>query len=230
MTRAHDAVSALAAAARVVVLGGIAVVLHGLHRATNDIDIWLDPLRDSRAWADKLGQTLAPLGLNIARVSDQNAAFFKITFEDVAKTVERDRFVRVTGCERPIDVFREPANFAADDFDDVWERARPLDDGTRLLDEIDLVITKMHTGRPQDESDARFLQTKIESAYRERLRRCTPEDAYRLFERFVSPELAAFAATEAENGDVRIAARTALQELAASGDPYAAQLAEQLPE
>lgn len=230
MKRAHDAVSALAASGRVIVLGGIAVVLHGLHRATADVDIWLDPLSNSNTWGAYLSSVAQVHGLSAARVSEQSAQFSVIPFEDIGSIVAQDRFVRLLGCDRPIDVFREPANFTANDFNAAWDRARPLEDGTRLLDEIDLIVTKMQTGRPHDESDARFLQTKIESAYRERLRDCSRDEARALFDRFVTPDLAAFAAAQAADREVRTLARETLAELASNGDPYARNLLEEMEE
>ena len=42
----------LAARNRVVLLGGLAVVSHGLSRPTYDADVWLDPELDSARWAE----------------------------------------------------------------------------------------------------------------------------------------------------------------------------------
>lgn len=60
--KAHDVVTRLARRSRVIILGGIAVVLHGLHRSTRDVDLWVDPLGDADLWADSLrgSSTICP--------------------------------------------------------------------------------------------------------------------------------------------------------------------------
>ena len=45
---AQEAVAFLAGKRRTVLLGGMAVILHGLSRNTKDYDIWLDPLPDEQ--------------------------------------------------------------------------------------------------------------------------------------------------------------------------------------
>ena len=224
--KAHDVVAQIAAQIRVIVLGGIAVVLHGLHRSTKDVDLWLDPLANEQLWADTLRPLLESGGLIAARVADETGHFVPIAFGDIASVVARDRFVRILGSDRPIDVFRIPNHLEASEFDQIWQRSKPLEDGTRLIDEIDLIVTKMDTGRPHDEADMRFLQLKVESAYRQRIRSCSPSEAAKLFERFSTPDIAAFAATEAEDRAVRALGLQILDDLCAAGDHYAMQLAE----
>ncbi len=226
--KAHDAVARLAAENRVIVLGGIAVVLHGLHRSTKDIDIWLDPLANEQLWADTIRPLLESEGLTAARVADEAGRFVPIEYDDIASVVAQDRFVRILGSDRPIDVFRIPNHLEASEFDEIWQRSNPLEDGTRLIDEIDLIVTKMATGRPHDEADMRFLQQKVENAYRERLRSCSPNEATKLFERFSTPDIAAFAATQAEDKAVRALGLQVLDDLCAAGDHYAMQLAEEV--
>lgn len=43
---------------RVVVLGGLAVIAHGLSRPTKDGDAWVDPLDSPEAWARRVKETL----------------------------------------------------------------------------------------------------------------------------------------------------------------------------
>jgi hypothetical protein len=47
---AQEAVAFLASKRRTVLLGGMAMILHGLSRNTKDYDIWLDPLPDAQTW------------------------------------------------------------------------------------------------------------------------------------------------------------------------------------
>lgn len=44
----------LASTSRVVLLGGLAVIAHGLQRATKDAAAWLDPLQDEKSWSDRV--------------------------------------------------------------------------------------------------------------------------------------------------------------------------------
>src|SRR5271165_855222 len=55
---AQKAVAFLASKRRTVLLGGMAVILHGLSRNTKDYDIWLDPLPDVQSWAAPIQQLL----------------------------------------------------------------------------------------------------------------------------------------------------------------------------
>ncbi|MEI6035457.1 MAG: hypothetical protein WCS65_14400 [Verrucomicrobiae bacterium] len=47
---ADEIVRRLAASFRVVTLGGVAVITHGLSRNTHDLDVWLDPMESSNLW------------------------------------------------------------------------------------------------------------------------------------------------------------------------------------
>ncbi len=205
--KAHEVVTRLARRGRVIVLGGIAVVLHGFHRSTKDVDLWVDPLGDERLWADSLRQFMRSEGLTAARFADAAGNFAPVDLEEIPAVVAEDRFVRILGADRPIDAFRAPNHLTAEEFDEIWQRCELLEDGTRLLDEIDLIVTKMGTGRPHDEADTRFLQSKVERSYRERIKTCSPNEASKLFERFTTPDIAAFAATEAEDPAVRALGR-----------------------
>jgi hypothetical protein len=55
---AQEAVAFLASKRRTVLLGGMAMILHGLSRNTKDYDIWLDPLPDAQTWAAAIQQLL----------------------------------------------------------------------------------------------------------------------------------------------------------------------------
>ena len=56
---AQEAVVFLANRRRVVLLGGMAVILHGLSRSTKDYDIWLDPLPEPEVWALEIKELMA---------------------------------------------------------------------------------------------------------------------------------------------------------------------------
>ncbi|MFN0076332.1 MAG: hypothetical protein ACKVY0_07650 [Prosthecobacter sp.] len=46
---------------RVMLLGGLAVIAHGLERKTKDVDIWLEPLADAPTWVAEIAAILRQL-------------------------------------------------------------------------------------------------------------------------------------------------------------------------
>ena len=44
---------------RVVVLGGLAMIVHGLSASTREVEIWLDPMASSHEWASSLEKVCA---------------------------------------------------------------------------------------------------------------------------------------------------------------------------
>ena len=56
---ADDLVRRLAASYRVVTLGGVAVITHGLRRNTHDLDVWLDPMESPDLWCSAVQSALA---------------------------------------------------------------------------------------------------------------------------------------------------------------------------
>ena len=66
------------------------------------------------------------------------------------------------GASQPLDIFRDPNELEISEFDEVWNRATQLDDGTRVPDAIDLLVTKQATGRDKDMRDIAFLEAKAE--------------------------------------------------------------------
>lgn len=55
--------------------------------------------------------------------------------------------------------------FETDDFEAVWQRTSRNSDGTYLPDPLDLVVTKLNTGRQQDIEDSRFLESLVLKHY-----------------------------------------------------------------
>ncbi len=49
-----DFVRELARRHRVLMLGGMAVIAHGLSRPTKDSDVWLEPFTSTAEWSEKL--------------------------------------------------------------------------------------------------------------------------------------------------------------------------------
>jgi hypothetical protein len=141
---------------RYVVVGGVAVVLHGFARLTGDVDLAID-LRPPEA--RKAVEAFARLGLR-PRLPVDPLQFADAT---VRASWVRDRHMRVF-------TFLDPTNpmllvdcFAEDvlPFDGLWERSEvmPLASTTvRVASIADLIALKRLAGRPQDEQDIEALE------------------------------------------------------------------------
>jgi len=221
---AQEAVAFLASKRRTVLLGGMAVILHGLSRNTKDYDIWLDPLPDAQAWAAAIQQLLTREPSWQAQRISAFGGWIPISVANVPAVGTEDRLIRIAGAERPIDVFFVPNEFEAGDFEGVWERGTSIDPGVRLIEAIDLIVTKQLTDRPHDETDIRFLTNKIEAQYRSRLRTCSEAEAVSMLDRFATPEIAAFAVRESKEDSIRAVGWRILHEMRDSGDPFAEEL------
>ncbi len=123
-----------------VVIGGIAAVLHGVPRATFDLDVLIE------ASMENVGRLLAALreaGFGTAALT---------TPEDVLAheiTVFKDR-VR-------LDVLTRTPGIT---FVDAWSRRQTLSFGGQefyILSVADLIAAKRAAGRPQDNEDVRVL-------------------------------------------------------------------------
>jgi hypothetical protein len=64
-------------------------------------------------------------------------------------------------------------------------------------------VTKQNTTRITDVTDIKFLEDKVENEYRSRLINCTEQEAREMFERFATPEIAAYAIRENRDQKVR---------------------------
>ncbi len=214
----------LASHHRVVVLGGLAVIAHGHPRPTYDADAWLDPKLDPDPWAEAVLTMMAPhpslRALTIGR-------WKTIAAEDLANVIQRDGVIRIMGANQPLDIFRDPNELEMEEFDGVWARALPLEDGTRIPDVIDLLVTKQITGRTKDTQDIAYLEAKAESDYLARLPSATPDEALAMLARFLTPKVAEAGAHHAAES-VRAKSVEFLRELAAEGDPFARDILENL--
>ena len=126
---------------RYVVVGGIAAVLHGVPRATFDLDILIDPSPDN---ARRLLAALMQAGLGTASLTTAE----KILASEI--TVFKDR-VRV-------DVLTAAPGVS---FEDAWSRRETMNyQGQEffVLSKPDLIASKRAAGRPVDLEDARLLE------------------------------------------------------------------------
>jgi len=217
---AEDLVRQLALRFRIVTLGGVAVITHGLSRNTHDLDVWIDPMESPEAWCRALWPELTA-GTKITVIDI--GSFSPVDESAFPEVIEHDGVVRLAGLDRPLDIFRRPNEMEVSWFEEVWERATPLADGTRLPDVVDLLITKQDTGRPKDTYDIQFLEGKAEELYLERLPKATSGEALKMLERFLNPKVAAAAAAHSDP-EVREAGLQFLRDLADEGDPFARDL------
>jgi hypothetical protein len=198
-------------------LGGLAVISHGHSRPTYDADIWLDSTMPLHDWAAAVIATLSAYQ-NIRFVAI--GSWLEISSPQLANLIERDGVVRVMGANQPLDIFRTPNELEISEFDDVWNRATQLDDGTRVPDVIDLLVTKQATGRDKDMQDIAFLEAKAEREYLATLPTASAAEAAFMLARFLTPKVAEAGLHHPEES-VRQLSLGYLEELAEEGDPFA---------
>jgi hypothetical protein len=216
-------ITALAAEHRVLVIGGLAVIAHGFNRPTKDADIWLDPLDSPASWADALERTCAGFpGITIHTLP----GWRQITGSDIATAAGDVGMVRLLGLDCPLDIFREPNEFPSGSFDEVHDRGTVNADGTRLPDPLDLIITKLNTGRDKDLDDMRHLESVIRERYRTLLPSVSLEEARHLLDRFLDWEVCRMALQNPAQ-EVREYAIKCLREMADDGDPFSMALLEE---
>jgi hypothetical protein len=222
-TSTGEFIAALAAEHRVLVIGGLAVIAHGFNRPTKDADIWLDPLESAAAWADALNGICAGFPeITIHTLP----GWRRISGPKIATAAEEVGMVRLLGLDCPLDIFREPNEFPTGSFNEVHDRGSINADGTRLPDPLDLIITKLNTGRDKDLHDMRHLEFVIRERYRSLLPHASLDEAKRLLERFLDWEVCGMA-LENPASEVRDYAIECLGEMAADGDPFSQALLEE---
>lgn len=214
---ADDLVRRLAADHRVVILEGVAVITHGLSRNTQDLDVWLDPMESPDVWCAVVLSALAGFP-EIALI--EMGSFSPVEKVNFPELIEQDGLVRISGLDRPLDIFRRPNEMEVSGFEEVWNRATPQADGTRLPDVVDLLVTKQDTGRARDTYDIQFLEGKAEEIYLARLPHAQADEALDMLARFLNPKVAD-AASRHSDARVREAGVKFLRELAEAGDPFA---------
>lgn len=202
---------------RVVVIGGLAVIAHGLSRPTKDGDAWLDPLESAGAWAARLRETLGEFSeCTLWSLAERRGAHP----EELEEIGTIDGVVRVCGLNADLDIFYKPNGLECADFSAVWERALPWAEAVRVMEPLDLILTKEGTGREQDRVDITHLEGRLHTELGARLTTASFAEAEAVFARYVDHAVAARAL---ENPDpaVQALARQVLAELAEQGDPFA---------
>lgn len=208
----HDAeefVRSLAAGSRVLLMGGMAVIAHGLNRGTRDVDVWLEPFGTESLWATRVLEVKQAFPM--ARVYDL-LNHVTVADQEAVVCVGRDGLVRIDGLDRPVDLFRVPNNLETGDFELCWQHAVMSLGDVRVMDEVDLLLTKEDTTRDQDVADVAYLERRIRSRLIPLVRTCDVGEADAILSRYADAEVCK-AAIENPSEAVRKLAKQVLDEL-----------------
>lgn len=105
------------------------------------------------------------------------------------------------------------------------DRAVVRSDGTLLPHPLDLIQSKLETGRDKDLYDIQHLESLVRADYKQRLPTATLAEATELLGRYSEWQVLV-AALENPLADVRELAMTHLREFAAAGDPFSLAILE----
>lgn len=153
------------AGVRYVVVGGLAVVLHGHARLTADVDLIVDL---DEAQAARAIDALVACGLR-PRVPVDPRGF---SVRAIRESWVRDRGMQVFSMFDPINPLRSVDLFAEHliPFEDLWSRSAQVDlRGTvvHIASIPDLITLKGSAGRPQDLADIEKLEAILRARRRQ---------------------------------------------------------------
>ncbi len=207
---------------RVVVLGGLAVIAHGLSRSTYDGDVWLEPMGGSAEWCSVVENACLKFGgLTLHRLP----GWVRVSGDLLTEAIELTGMIRIQGLDCPLDIFRKPNEFEIGDFEGVCGRARRQGDGTLLPEPLDLIQSKLETNREKDRYDIMHLESVVRTDYKKRLPSASLAEAEVMLERYSEWEVLK-AALENPLTEVRELAMLHLREFAAAGDPFSQAIIE----
>lgn len=139
---------------RYVVIGAVALNLHGLVRATEDLDIFVQPEADN----------IAALRRALRRVWD-DPSIDEITADDLCGDYPAVRYGPPDG-SLPLDILTRLGEFAR--YDDLEHEEITIEGvAVRVVTPRTLLWLKADTVRPQDKVDALALRTAFEIAAEE---------------------------------------------------------------
>jgi hypothetical protein len=128
--------------AEYLLIGAYAMAVHGIPRATGDIDLWIRPSRDNAA---RVLRALQRFGAPLGSLSDIDLQTRGTVFQIGVAPVRIDLLTAIDGVE----------------FDEAWMRRelRTID-GTPcpVISRVDLIRNKRSTGRARDLADAEQLE------------------------------------------------------------------------
>ncbi len=218
-------IRALAHRQRVLLLGGHAIIFHGLDRPTIDSYVWVEPLASATDWCAAIEPVIAAIpGAYYWDLAHRQ----RIQVSEVPEVAKSFGVVRIGGIGEDLDIFRRPNNFQESDFDEAWSHSATLPaEEARVFSPIELLLSKVDSERQKDFLDVAFLEAKIRREMAPLLRECPPAEARRLFARYVDHETCR-AALANPHAEVRALATETLRELAAGQNPFAREILEEL--
>lgn len=125
-----------------LLVGAYALAVHGIPRATGDIDLWIRPSDENAA---RVLRALSTFGAPLSKIAEKDL-----------KT--RDAVIQIGVAPRRIDIL---TTLDAVDFDDAWrDRAMVEVEGLMIpvIGRRDLIRNKKAVGRPQDLADVARLE------------------------------------------------------------------------
>jgi hypothetical protein len=138
-----EMLSALCAAgAEFLVVGAHAVAVHGVPRATGDLDIWVRPTPEN---AERVWAALKAFGAPLHDLAPEDLSRPGIGFQMGVVPCRIDILTQITGV----------------DFDSAWQGRTELDiEGVRVsvIGRTELLANKRATGRPKDLADVAALE------------------------------------------------------------------------
>ena len=142
----HDFLAALiAAGARFVVVGAHALAIHGVPRATGDLDVWIGPGSEN---ADHVWAALSRFGAPLEVIG--------VTRADLERV---DQVIQIGLPPRRIDVL---TGISGVTFDEAWPSRVIQEEGgieIPFLGRADLIRNKQASGRAKDASDLDALRS-----------------------------------------------------------------------
>lgn len=128
--------------AEFLIVGAYAMAIHGLPRATGDIDLWVRP---TQANAKRVWRALESFGARMGKLECADLSTPDIVFQIGIAPRRIDLLTSISGVS----------------FGDAWDDRLTLDiDGLRLnaLSRHQLIVNKRAAGRPKDLADAAWLE------------------------------------------------------------------------
>lgn len=206
---------------RVILLGGLAVIGHGLDRGTKDADVWMEPMNSAEEWVEFLKSVLASFeGTRVVTLP----SWVELSGDELVENLDEVGMVRIEGLGVPLDIFRNPNGLEMEEFDEVWGRSQRLPDQIGLPHPLDLVRTKEDTNRDHDQKDHVYLMSVARRVQGDALETVkSVEEARALLNEFFD-----YAVLEQglENPlpEVREVIWQEIENLAADGDPFAKEM------
>ncbi|MFT7173734.1 MAG: hypothetical protein ACI9NQ_001959 [Paracoccaceae bacterium] len=220
--KVEDIVVRLAAEKRVVMIGGLAVIAHGLSRATKDVDVWLDPTPGVEKWLSSIQSLIAPPERIVTLPGWKG-----LDSTDLLENVENVGMVRVEGLDMPLGLFFRPNGLRVDEFERVWSDATSIEDGTMLPSLLDLLCTKEETNRKRDFTDASFLIGMAREQQGKKLSSAqSTDEAKSLMDAFFDHSVLA-QGLENPLPKIREVIWREVENLAIDGDPFAKEMLEE---